>query len=242
MWPLFQKEVSGFFSSMTAYVVLSVFLLINGLLIWIFPWNFNILDGGYATLSPFFSIAPWIILFLIPAVTMRSFSQEKKDGTLELLLTRPITSLNIVLSKYLASLFLVLIAMLLTLPYYFSIILLGDPVGNIDHGAVWGSYTGLFLLAASFTAIGVFASSVTDNTIASFIMGIFFCAWMYAAFSFVANLFPLGGAGNFILALGMDTHFQSLSRGVIDSRDLTYFLTVIVIFLALSNLKLKSKR
>jgi ABC-2 type transport system permease protein len=172
---------------------------------------------------------------------MRSFSQEKKDGTLELLFTRPISTLNIVLSKYLASLFLVIISLALTIVFYISIILLGDPVGNIDHGATWGSYIGLLFLAASYVGIGIFASSLSDNIIVSFLAGIFFCAWMYIAFSFVGNLFPLGGTGNIILNLGMDVHFQSLSRGVIDSRDLIYFISVIIIFIMLTNLKLKSR-
>lgn len=241
MWALFQKEVSGFFSNITGYLVIVIFLIANGMLIWIFPWSNNILDGGYSTLKPFFIIAPWVLLFLIPAISMRSFSQEKKDGTLELLFTRPISTLNIVLSKYLASLFLVIISLILTLPFYISVIFLGDPVGNIDHGATWGSYIGLLFLAASYVAIGIFASSLSDNIIVSFLTGVFFCAWMYVAFSFVGNLFPLGGIGNILLNLGMDVHFQSLSRGVIDSRDLIYFISVIIVFIMLTNLKLKSR-
>lgn len=242
MWALFQKEISGFFSTITGYVVIIVFILINGLLTWVFPWSYNIPDGGYSSLSPLFNISPWVLLFLIPSITMRSFSQEKKDGTLELLFTRPISGLNIILSKYLAALFLVFIALLLTIPYYISIILLGDPIGNIDHGATWGSYTGLLLLAASYTAIGIFSSSLSDNIIVSFLTGIFFCGWMYAAFGFIGNLFPMGGTGNIILNFGMDNHFQSLSRGVIDSRDIIYFVSIILVFIAFTNLKLKSKR
>lgn len=241
MWALFQKEISGFFSNITGYLVIIVFLIVTGMLIWVFPWSNNILDGGYSTLNPFFIISPWVLLFLIPAICMRSFSQEKKDGTLELLYTRPISTLNIVLSKFLAAFFLVIISLVLTLPFYISVILLGDPVGNIDHGATWGSYVGLLLLAASYVAIGIFASSLTDNIIVSFLAGIFFCAWMYIAFTFMGNLFPLGGTGNIVMNLGMDVHFQSLSRGVIDSRDLTYFISVIIIFILLTNLKIKTR-
>jgi ABC-2 type transport system permease protein len=242
MWALFQKEVSGFFSTITGYVVIIVFLLINGLLTWVFPWNYNIPDGGYASLGPLFAISPWVLLFLIPAITMRSFSQEKKDGTLELLLTRPVSVLQIILSKYLAALFLIFIALVLTFPYYVSLIILGDPVGNIDHGATWGSYIGLFLLAASYASIGIFASSLSDNIIVAFLTGIFFCGWMYAAFGFIGNLFPIGGQGNIIIDFGMDPHYQSISRGVVDSRDLIYFFSIIIVFIALTNLKLTSKR
>ncbi len=242
MWALFQKEIMGFFSTITGYVVIIVFLLVNGLLTWVFPWNYNIPDSGYSSLSPLFTITPWILLFLIPAITMRSFSQEKKDGTLELLFTRPISILHIILSKYFAALFLVFIALLLTITYYVSVILLGDPMGNIDHGATWGSYIGLLFLSASYTAIGIFASSLSDNIIVSFLTGIFFCGWMYAAFNFIGNLFPLGGTGNLILSFGMDSHFRSLSRGVIDSRDIIYYLSIIILFITFTNLKLKSKR
>lgn len=242
MWALFQKEVSGFFSTITGYVVIIVFLLINGLLTWVFPWNYNIPDGSYASLEPLFAISPWVLLFLIPAITMKSFSQEKKDGTLELLLTRPVSVLQIILSKYFAALFLIFIALVLTVPYYVSLIILGDPVGNIDHGATWGSYIGLFLLAASYASIGIFASSLSDNIIVAFLTGIFFCGWMYAAFGFTGNLFPIGGKGNIIIGFGMDTHYQSISRGVVDSRDLIYFFSIIIVFIALTNLKLTSKR
>ncbi|MBN1117360.1 MAG: gliding motility-associated ABC transporter permease subunit GldF [Bacteroidales bacterium] len=242
MWPLFQKEVSGFFSSITGYVVIIVFLVINGLLVWVFPWNLNIIDGGYSSLAPMFQLSPWILLFLIPAITMKTFSQEKKDGTLDLLFTRPVSKLQIIGAKYFSALFLVFIALMLTLPYYITVILLGDPVGNIDHGATWGSYIGLFLLASAFTSIGIFSSTLSDNIVVAFIIGIFLCAWMYAAFSFVGNLFPMGKMGNILVNMGMDSHYLSLSRGVIDSRDLIYYFGVIALFIALSNTKLSIKR
>ncbi len=238
MWALFQKEVSGFFSTVTGYVVLGVFLLVNGLLIWVFPWGLNILDGGYASLSSMFQLAPWILLFLIPAITMQSFSLEKKEGTLDLLFTRPVSLFQIVMAKYLASLLLTLIALLLTGIYYVSLILLGNPINNIDHGATLGSYAGLFLLGSSYAAIGIFTSSLSQNNIVAFILGVFICSWLYTAFNFIGNMIPFGSAGNFLLNLSMDSHYQSLSRGVIDSRDLIYFLSIISIFLLLAELNL----
>lgn len=241
MWALFQKEVSGFFSSITGYVVIGVFLLISGLLTWVFPWAYNIPDGGYASLRPFFDLAPWILLFLIPAITMRSFSPEKKDGTLDLLYTRPVSISHILLAKYFSALFLVIVALLLTLVYYVSIILLGDSIGNIDHGATWGSYAGLLLLASAYISVGIFSSVLTDNMIVAFLTALFFCAWLFAAFGFIGNLFPFGKAGSFFINMGMNAHYLSLSRGVIDSRDLVYFLSIIILFLYFSKIKLSSK-
>ena len=242
MWSLFNKEISGFFSSLTGYIVIVVFIIINGLFMWVFPGDTNILDTGYSTLEPLFEISPWIFLFLIPAITMRSFAEEKKAGTLELLLIRPVSHFQIIFAKYLSALVLTLLALLPTLIYYISVILLGNPTGNIDQGATWGSYIGLFFLAAVYVSIGIFSSTVSDNIIVSFLLGVFLCFIVYTGFNYVGNLFPVGGLGNFFISLGIDAHYKSISRGVVDSRDLTYFLSVIAIFIILANLILNGER
>lgn len=242
MWALFQKEIAGFFSSLTGYIVIIVFLILTGLFLWVFPGGMNIPDSGYSDLRPLFDIAPWIFLFLIPAITMRSFSEEKKAGTLDLLFTRPLSNLHIILGKYFSALILVLLSLIPTLIYYISIILLGDTTGNIDHGATWGSYIGLLLLAGSYTAIGIFSSTITDNVIVAFLLSVFLCFLTYSGFNYLANLFPVGGLGNKFQSFGIDAHYQSMSRGVIDSRDLVYFLSVITLFITITNLKLKSRR
>jgi ABC-2 type transport system permease protein len=242
MWALFQKEIAGFFSSLTGYIVMVVFLTINGLFLWVFPGNMNILDSGNASLAPLFSIAPWVFLFLVPAITMRSFSDEKKSGTLELLLTRPLSNLHIILGKYMAAVALIILALLPVLIYYVSVINLGNPVGNIDHGAFWGSFIGLVLLAASYAAIGIFASVVTDNSIVSFLISVTLAFLIYTGFEYAGQLFPLGGFGNFLVSLGIDSHYQSVSRGIIDTRDMIYFLSVISAFILFTHLKLASRR
>lgn len=242
MWALFQKEIAGFFSSLTGYIVIIVFLVLTGLFLWVFPGGINIPDSGYASLRPLFDIAPWIFLFLIPAITMRAFAEEKKSGTLDLLETRPLSSLDIIIGKYLGALVLVLLALVPTLIYYVSIILLGDTTANIDHGASWGSYIGLVFLAASYCAIGIFSSTITDNIIVAFLLGVFICFLAFSGFDYAANLFPMGGVGNIVQNLGIDAHYQSISRGVVDSRDLIYFISVIAIFISFTNLKLISKR
>jgi ABC-2 type transport system permease protein len=242
MWALFQKEIASFFSSLTGYIVIIVFLTINGLFIWVFPGNLNVLDSGFANLNSLFTIAPWVFLFLVPAVTMRSFAEEKKSGTLDLLLTRPLSNLQIILAKFFASVVLIILALIPVLIYYISIILLGDNPGNIDHGAFWGSFIGLLLLAACYSAIGTLASALTENIIVSFIMAIFISFLVYSGLDYLANLFPMGGTGNFIQNLGIDAHYQSISRGVIDSRDLVYFFSLISIFIVFTNIKLASRR
>lgn len=238
MLALFQKEIAGFFSSLTGYIVIVVFLTINGLFLWVFPGNMNILDTGTADLNPLFNIAPWVFLFLVPAITMRSFAEEKKAGTLDLLLTRPLSNLQIILGKYLACVALIVISLLPVFIYYISVNMLGDPKGNIDHGAYWGSYIGLILLAASYTAIGILSSSLSDNIIVSFLTGVFVCFFVYSGFDYMGSLFPLGGLGNTLQSLGIEAHYRSLSRGVIDSRDLLYFISLITIFTLLTKIKL----
>jgi ABC-2 type transport system permease protein len=241
MKSLFIKEMSGFFSSLTGYVIIVVFLLVNGLFLWVFPGERNVLDAGYATLDTAFIIAPWVFLFLIPAVTMRSLADEKKTGNLDLLLTRPLSDMQIVLAKYLASLTVAFFAMLPTLIFFLSVYLLGIENMRIDTGATWGSYIGLVFLAASYVSIGLFASSFTDNIIIAFILSVLLCFFFYIGFDSIGYLSQTGKAGNLIISLGIDAHYQSMQRGVIDSRDVVYFLSVIVIFLFFTRTKVHSR-
>jgi ABC-2 type transport system permease protein len=240
MLTLFKKEVSGFLNSMPGYVVITVFLVVNGLFLWVFPMEFNILDYGYASLESLFLLAPFVFLFLIPAITMRFFAEEKRSGTIELLFTKPLTDLQIILAKYAAGVVLVIISIIPTLVYYFSVHRLGFPVGNLDTGGMWGSYVGLMFLGASFVAIGLFASSISDNQIVSFILGALLCGFIYIGFEFIYNLDLFGSADLFIKNLGISTHFASMSKGVIDTRDVLYFLSLIALFILLTKTVLES--
>jgi len=242
MLALLKKEINSFFSSLIGYIVIIVFLLVNGLFLWIFPVEFNIIDFGYANLDGFFIIAPFVFLFLIPAITMRFFAEEKKSGTIELLLTKPLTDLQIISAKYLAAFILVLFSLLPTLIYFISVYRLGMPVGNIDIGGTWGSYIGLLFLGASFVSIGLFSSSVTDNQIVSFILSVFLCGFFYIGFEMIYSLALFGKIDLFIQSLGINAHYISMSRGVIDTRDVVYFLSVIAIFIMLTRFTLDSRK
>lgn len=227
---------------MIGYVVIMVFLLVNGLFLWVFPGEFNILDFGYSTLDSLFVIAPFVFLFLIPAITMRSFAEEKRSGTIELLLTRPLTDLKIIMAKYMAGLVLVIFSLLPTLVYLVSVYQLGQPAGNLDMGGTWGSYIGLLFLGAGFVAIGLFASSVTDNQIFSFVLAVLLCGFLYVGFELIYNLDLFGRFDLFIQNLGMQSHYISMSRGVIDTRDVFYSFSVIFLFLTLTHLSLGSRK
>lgn len=231
MLSVYWKEVNSFFSSLIGYMVIAVFLIMIGLFMWVFSET-NILDYNYATLEQLFSIAPLVFLFLIPAVTMRSFAEENQKGTIEFLATKPLTDLQIVLGKYFANLTLVLFAILPTLVYYYSVYNLGSPVGNLDSGGILGSYIGLSFLAAVFTAIGMWASSITNNQIVAFILGAFLCFFFHWAFSYL-SLLPIfsGGINAFISKIGINFHYSSISRGVLDSRDIIYFISMIIVFI-----------
>lgn len=231
MWALFKKEISGFFSSLTGYVVIAVFLMLTGLFMWVIPGQFNVLDNGYATLDTLFALAPWVFLFLVPAITMRMISEEKRTGTLDLLYTRPISELQIILAKFLASWTLVLLSILPTLIYFWSVSRLGSPPGNIDVGGTWGSYIGLLFLGGIYAAIGIFSSSLTGNQIVAFILAVFASFLMYMGFEFLSGLAGSGNAGYFISRVGIGYHYNSISRGVLDSRDLLYFLGVMAVFI-----------
>lgn len=238
MLSILKKEVNSFFSSPIGYLVIAVFLLLNGLFLWLFKGDFNILDNGFADLSSFFLLAPWIFIFLIPAITMRSFSEEKKQGTIELLLTKPISHLQIVLGKYFGALILVIIAIIPTFLYVYTIFKLGNPEGNFDMGSIMGSYVGLLFLAAAYIAIGVFASTLSENQIVAFIIAVFLCFFFYFGFEGLAN-YKLFGDAFYIEKLGMDFHFKSLERGVLDTRDLLYFLSISAFFIVLTKINIK---
>jgi ABC-2 type transport system permease protein len=229
MFALLKKEITSFFASPIGYLVLAIFLIINGLFLWLFKNEFNILDYGFADLTSFFTLAPWVLIFLIPAVTMRSFSEEKRQGTLELLLTRPITKLQIVLGKYCGAVVLIVLALIPTLLYVYSVYQLGNPSGNLDIASTIGSYIGLLFLVASYTAIGIFSSSLSKNQIVAFIISVFTCLFFYIGFESLAEFIAVDD-------LGMQAHYESLSRGIIDTRDLLYFLLVTTIFILLTTL------
>lgn len=242
MYSLFLKEIRSFLSSVLGYVVITVFLLLVGLFLWVLPTDFNILDNGYANVDGLFILAPFVFMFLIPAITMRSFAEEQRTGTIELLYTRPLSDMQIVLAKYLAAFALVLVSVLPTIIYYFSVWQLGWPIGNIDSGGFWGSFIGLLFLGAVFVSIGLFASSVTNNQVVSFILAVIITAFAYLGFEFIYSLEWFGDMALLIKSLGISTHYSSISRGVVDTRDVVYFLSVIVFFLYLTNFMIARRK
>lgn len=230
MLSILKKEISQYLSSLVAYVTIGVFLLVLGLLLWVFP-DTSVLDYGYAGLDSLFNTAPYLFMFLIPAVTMRLIAEERRDGTFELLATRPLTHLEILTGKYFAALLLVLFALIPTAIYYYTVYHLGAPQGNIDSGAVLGSYIGLFLLGAAFTAIGLFASVVSTNQVVAFIVAVFLCFFFYSGFDSLSSILALQSWG--LQNLGISQHYQSISRGVLDTRDLAYFVVLTGAFILL---------
>ena len=242
MFTLYKKELSSFFSSLIGYLTIAVFLILTGLMLWVFRSGFNILDYGYAGIDGLFIIGPFLYLFLIPAITMRMFAEEKKNGTMELLLTKPLSEMTLIWAKFLAGCTLVLISLLPTLVCYFSVVTLGDPVGNIDTGSVVGSYIGLLLLGAAFVSIGVFSSSLTNNQIVAFIIAAVLSAFAYLGFESIYNMGFLGESDLFVKSLGMNHHYSSISRGVIDTRDVLYFLSVMALFMMLTRMVLQSRK
>lgn len=242
MLALLFKEFRSFFSSLTGYLILSVYLIATGLFVWVFPGSSNPLDSGYANLDVLFEMSPWIYLFLIPAVSMRLFADEKKQGTMELVYTRPLKESDIVLAKYLAALLVISVTLVFCLIYYVSVYQLGSPVGSIDSGAFWGSFIGLFLLAAVYISIGVFSSSLTENQIVAFLLSLILCFLFYAGFDYLAGLNVFQNIQSDIYSLGIKEHYKSISRGVVDSRDLVYFIGVIIAFLLITRTILKSRK
>ncbi|MBK7407836.1 MAG: gliding motility-associated ABC transporter permease subunit GldF [Saprospirales bacterium] len=242
MSSIFWKEINAFFSSLIGYIVIGVFLVIMGIILWFLP-DFSLLEYDYATLAPFFDLAPAVFVFLIPGITMRSFAEERQAGTIELLATRPVTDLQIILGKYFASLVLVFFALLPTIMYYITVYQLGVPKGNLDSGAILGSYFGLFLLAGSFASIGLFASSLSTNQIVAFLLSILLCVFFHWGFFYFSKL-PLfvGKLDDLIQQLGIDYHYDAISRGVLDTRNLLYFFSVIAFFIALTKVSLERRK
>ena len=242
MISIFNKELVGYLSSLIGYMVLGVFFLFMGLTLFVFP-DTSILQYNFATLDQFFASSPLILTFLIPALTMRSFAEEKQTGTFEFLATKPVTDWQIILGKFLAYLVLMLILLIPTLVYYYSIYSLGSPVGNIDAGATFGSYLGLIFLSALFISIGLFSSTLSKNQIVSFVLGTFLCFLVYWGFYFISKL-PgfVGYIDDLIQLFGVDYHYDSISRGVVDSRDVIYFVSIIIFFLSITHISLQSRK
>jgi len=238
MFAILKREINSFFASSIGYLVIAIFIVINGLFLWVFSGNYNIFDNGFADLTSFFELAPWVFLFLIPAITMRAFSDEKKMGTLELLLTKPISLQNIVLGKYFGAVVLVILALLPSILYVITISNLGNPTGNWDIGSTLGSYIGLLFLVLAYTSIGIFASTLSKNQIVAFIISVFLCFIFFYGFEGLSTLFNT----SFSLAnLGMKEHFNSIARGVIDTRDILYFVSVSILFLAFTVFNLRKE-
>ena len=245
MLTLYLKEIRSFLSSLIGYIAIGVFISLVGVFMWIIPsesGGSNILDNGFANIDPLFFIAPWVYLFLIPAITMRSFSEEKKTGTIELLLTRPLTDLQLVFATYFAGFTLVMVSLLPTLIYFYSVYVLGAPKGNIDTGGMWGSYIGLLFLGAGFVSIGIFASAIAENQVIAFIIALLLCFFCYIGFEFIAQSGLFGKYDAFFKGLGLNDHYVSMSRGVIDTRDALYFISVIALFNLLTKLVLESRK
>ncbi len=240
MLSIFKKEVSTFFNSLIAYIVIGVFLLLTGLMFWLYP-DTNILDYGYAEMDTFFQVTPFILLFFVPAITMRMFSEEIKSGTIELLFTKPVSVWGIVLGKFLSCLFIIVLALLPTLVYYFTIYEIGNPVGNIDSAAVLGSYFGLVLLAAVYAAVGVYMSSITKNQVVAFLLTAIACYVLFVGIDQFSGLFS--GSVEYILSyLGLSFHYSSIGKGVIDTRDVLYFVSISAVFLLLTLFSLNTIR
>ena len=241
MYAVYKRELFSLLNSLMAYITIGVFLLVSGLLLWYFP-DTSILDYGYAELNGFFSLSPFLFMFLIPALTMRSFAEERREGTYVLLASRPLTHWQIILGKYFACLVLILFALIPTLLYYYSIYQLGLPRGNIDGGAVTGSYIGLLLLGGSFCSIGIFSSSVTKNQVIAFAIAAFLCFIVYNGFDAMSKIFASGLVQDIFSWMSVNGHFQSLGRGVLDTRDLVYFISFIALFLGITKTVIGGRR
>jgi ABC-2 type transport system permease protein len=241
MYSIFLKEIKGYFSSLIGYIVIIVLLIICGLFMWILPAT-NLLDYGYLSMEKFFNFAPWVLLFLIPAITMRMFPDELRSGTIEILLTKPITEMQIILGKFFASVVLVVIALLPTFIYVISMRFLASDGHQMDSGGIAGSYIGLLFLSASFCAIGVFASSLTNSQIVGFLISLIACLVFYFGFEAISSIPAFsGGVDYFLSSIGLASHYNNISRGVIDTRDIFYFISIIVVFILGTQIILKKR-
>ncbi|MDR3365594.1 MAG: gliding motility-associated ABC transporter permease subunit GldF [Prevotellaceae bacterium] len=241
MFFIFKKEVASFFSSLTGYIAVGVFLLLCSWFLWLSPGEMNVLNAGYANIDGLFFIAPWLFLFLAPAITMRSFAEERKAGTMEMLLTHPLTEAQLIAGKFLAAVTVVAVSLLPALLYFYTVSDLGNPVGNVDSGATWGALTGLLLLAACYVAVGIFASLLTDSQLVAFLLAAAICFFIYAGFDGLAELPYVKNINSAVANLGVSRHYKSISRGVIDLRDMAYFAGVIAVFLSAARLKLRAR-
>jgi len=241
MKSILKKELNSFFSSPIGYMVIAVYLIINGLFLWVFEGDFNILHAGFSDLNSYFFLAPWIFIFLIPAITMRSFSDEINTGTIEILKTKPITTWQLIIGKYLGALILVILAMTPTLIYVYSIYQLGNPTGNINFGVTLGSFFGLLFLVSAYTAIGIFSSTLSKNQIVSFIIGLLLSLLLFYGFEALATTAMFGNVHYNIQQLGMREHFNSIGKGVIDTRDLIYFVTITYFFLFITKTRIQNE-
>lgn len=241
MLAVFHKEINSFFSSLTAYIVMAVFLTAVGLLMWVFP-DTNILNYGYADMGTFFNLTPFVLLFLIPAITMRALAEEVRNGTIELLLTKPLSTWGLVLGKFWASLALAIVTLLPTLLYYYSIYQLGNPVGNVDSAQIFGSYIGLALLCAVFVAVGMWTSSLSDNQIVAFVLGVFISFLLYNGIGAIAKLDFWGSLAYPLSWISLDEQYADLGRGLIDSRNVIYLFSVTILFLWLTHFRVTAKR
>lgn len=236
MYAIFKKEINSFFSSAIGYLVIALFLIVNGLFIWVIENDFNSLNSGFADLTGYYYLAPWIFLFLIPAITMKSFSEERKQGTLEILLTTPITKIQLVLGKFFGAYTLIILALTPTLIYIYTIYQLGNPIGNIDLGSTIGAYLGLLLIAMTYCSVGIFTSSLSNNQIVAFINGVITCFFLYYGLDIISETFGIS-----IEYLGIKHHFNNISKGIIDTRDLVYFISTTSLFIYLTILTLTKK-
>jgi len=238
---ILKKELTSFFSSLVGYVATGVFLLLCSWLLWLSPNELNVLNAGYANVDGLFLVAPWAFLLLVPAITMRSFAEERKTGTMEMLLTRPLTEVQLALGKFLAAVVVVALALLPTLLYFYTVYRLGNPVGNVDSGATWGAFIGLLLLASCYAAAGIFASTLTDSQIVAFIVAAALCLFLYMGFDGLAALPFLKGVNSLVAGFGISEHYKSISRGVVELRDVAYFFAVMGVFIAAARLKLRAR-
>lgn len=237
MYQILKKEFKSFFSSPIAYLIIGVFLVVNGLFLWVFKGDFNILNAGFADVNSFFFLSPWLLLFLIPAITMKSFADEFNNGTIEVLQTKPISNWQIVLGKFWAAFLLIIVSIIPTLIYIYTIFTLAKPYGNVDFGPILGSYFGLLFLGATYAAIGLFASSLSKNQIVAFITGIIITFFLFFGFDEIGNLFK----SLVITKMGIHEHFKSISKGVIDTRDILYFISLTIFFLFITKIKLDNE-
>ena len=238
MRALIRKELLLYFSNLSGFLITCLFLLITGLFLWVIPGSWNVFSSGYANINGLFELAPWLYLFLIPAVSMRLFSDEYRIGTIELLMTSPLSAWKIVLGKFIASCVVVLLSLLPTLIFVYSIYNMASPVGNIDTGAIIGSYIGLIFLATLYLSVSVFASSFTDNQIVAFLLSLIVCYVMYAGFDFIPLVFSGDFASN-MSQCGIASHYESLSRGVVEITDVVYFVSMTFLFLFFTKKKIE---